>query len=335
MMLGLALLLAPRAHAKSVLQWQVTAYADGHHNAFTDLASWKGRYYLCFRHATSHMAMNGEIRVMVSDDMKHWAPCTTLSTFGDDRDPHFTQTPDRLYVFFGTWDLSHQSGHALPDRHEVRSYCASTDDGKTWSKIQGVYKPGFWLWRVRYHDGAFYSAAYTAKRPTPKERETRLLRSKEGLNWDLVSTVTKVGMAGESDMQFNADGSMWLITRTGVKPGHAWRYDSGPQLQHWTGTDLGVLVHAPVIARWHDRIFVAGRGRGDKGSVTRVWELVDGKLQERLTLPSSGDTSYPGLIPCPDAQDSDHPAFFISWYSQHETHGNAANVYVGRILIDP
>jgi hypothetical protein len=196
-----------------------------------------------------------------------------------------------------------------------------------------VYEPGWWLWRVRYRDGAFYSAAYTASRPKPEYRETRLLRSEDGSNWSLVSTVTKEHMAGEADLLFPEDGSVRLLSRTGNGSGNAMWMQSDPSRARWTLKDTGVLVHAPAFARWKDRLFVAGRAKGPEGSVTKVWEVKGDALVELLVLPSGGDTSYPGLLADPASLEGDAPALFVTWYSQHERgdNKNAAGVYAGRI----
>lgn len=325
------------AWGEGALDWMETAYSDGRHNAFTDLVRWKDNYYLCFRHGASHSSMDGEIRVMRSPDMRAWTPCGTLDTYGDDRDPHFAVAGDTLYVYFGVWDLDHREGAALPERGRVRSYFATTTDGETWSKIRGVYEPGWWLWRVSHRDGVFYSAAYTAERPKPDVRETRLLRSDNGLDWTLVSVATRERLAGEADLLFPPDGSIRMLTRTGDPAGDAMWLTSNPERTEWQRKDTGVMVHAPVFAYWGERLFVAGRARGEKGSVTRLWEVKGDDLVEQLTLPSGGDTSYPGLISDPAASPDGPPALFISWYSQHENEGksDAAAIYVARVTVTP
>jgi hypothetical protein len=63
-------------------------------------------------------------------------------------------------------------------------------------------------------------------------------------------------------------------------------------------------------------------------------------VREVLTLPSGGDTSYPGLLVDPASLDAENPALLISWYSQHEQESephytkNSASVYVGRVIIE-
>ena len=323
----------------ATLEWMIKVNTEARHNAFTDLIRWQDQYYVCFRHGESHNSMDGVIRIMCSPDMRNWESCGTLKTMGDDRDPHFVATDETLYVYFGTWDLVHPKGDGTTDRGSVRSHFASTKDGTTWSKVRGVYEPGWWLWRVRWNDGKFYTAAYTAIRPRPSERETRLLVSEDGLNWTLISTVTKERLAGEADMRFRPDGSMWLVTRTGDKAGDAAWFDSEFPYREWKGRDTGVLIHSPVIENWNDRFFIAGRGRDEGKSVTKVWEIIDGRFEELLILPSGGDTAYPGLVADPSSLNGDLPALFVSWYSQHENEGtegadkNASAVYVGRVSV--
>ncbi len=334
--LTLAIVFSINAGAETNIDWQVTVYADGGHNAFTDLAYWKEAYYVCFRSGEHHLSMDGIIRVMRSEDMRSWEPCGTIRTHGDDRDPHFAVTEDRLYVYFGVWDLQFGDGPKLPDRGSVRSHVAFTSDGESWSDVSGVFEPGWWLWRVRHHDGTFYSLAYTAKRPRPNMRETLLIRSDDGLNWERVSRVTNERMCGEADLRFNDDGSMWIISRTGDEAGDAARFDSDPSLMKWTRRDMGTLIHAPAIANWGERFFVAGRGRTDGAYDTQFWEIDDASVKPLLTLPSGGDTSYPGLIPDPNADPDGPPAFFITWYSEHEANARReANIYAARITIAP
>ena len=321
--------------AEGTIDWVVKVYSDGAHNAFTDLAIFRGAYYAAFRHGTSHASMNGEIRVMRSADMKAWEPCGTVDTYGDDRDAKLVPVNGTLYLFFGTWDLRHMPGHATPDRGAVRSYVASSADGTTWSKAQGVYEPGYWMWRVRYHDGAFYSVAYTAVRPKPDRRESRLVRSIDGLNWDLVSLVTAERLTGEADLLWRPGGGVWVLTRTGDEAGDAGLYTSDAEMKTWTATATGTPIHSPVFATWRDRVFVAGRDYQKTGSSTKLWEFKDGKCAEIATLPSKGDTGYPGLIVDPATADAPSPALFITWYSQHESapsEKDRADIYAARML---
>jgi len=107
--------------------------------------------------------------------------------------------------------------------------------------------------------GYFYSAAYTASRPKPPLRETRLLRSKDGVKWDLVSSVTQKHMAGEADMDFPREGGVRMLSRTGDDKGKAYWFRSNGEMKEWTESDSGVLftrrylARAGPVCRWRAR----------------------------------------------------------------------------------
>ena len=109
----------------------------------------------------------------------------------------------------------------------------------------------------------------------------------------------------------------------------------------WTGKPTGVLIHSPAIADWNNRVFIAGRARAENGYTTKLCEITGDTFTELLTLPSAGDNAYPGLIADSASLSAPNPAFFISWYSQHEidrsnpTQKAAANVYVGKVTVTP
>ena len=324
--------------AEGSLEWSARLYGDGEHNAFTDLIRWHDAYYVCFRHGASHLSMDGEIRVMRSPDLKTWEPCGTLDTLGDDRDPHFTASNNALYVYFGTWDLVHADDHGLPGRGRLRSYFASSADGQNWSKVQAVYETGWWLWRTRWHEGVFYSVAYAITWPAITSGEARLLRSEDGLEWSPVSTVTKDRIPDEADIRFLPDGSMEAVLRSCDSLGVSIFARSNPERTQWQCTNLSAVIHSPVIATWKDRVFVSGRGMQDGASVTRIWELLNDDVKEVITLPSAGDTAYPGLLIDPATLNAEQPAFFITWYSQHERkpdRPDEASIYVGRVILKP
>lgn len=330
---------SPCGHAETTLDWSYKVYGDGQHNAFTDLAYWKGQYYLCFRHGEGHLSMDGEIRVMRSSDLKAWEPCGTVNTLGDDRDPHFAVTDNALCLFFGTWDLAHATDHGTPGRGRLRSHMASTEDGVNWSEAKGIYEPCWWLWRVRWHDGAFYSVAYAISWPSmPEVGEARLLQSPDGLEWNSIGTITRERVPDEADMRFLADGSMDVVMRTCDKQGGAMYLHSDVSRTSWEKTDLGAVIHSPVLLPWKDRCFVGGRGKNDKGSVARLWELTGNQVKELITLPSGGDTAYLGLIPVAGTETGDRPVLLVSWYSQHERAAdrkNEASIYLGQVTVAP
>lgn len=339
---GLAFLFlhSGRAAAEAELDWSVLAYNDGRHNAFTDMTEWRGQYYLGFRNGAVHGDLDrdmGKIFVMRSDDLKKWDFVAVISTDRDDRDAKLVVFNDRLYCFFGSWQTA-GGGYV----HWVQSHVSWTNDGLHWSDPTPIYKPGFWLWRPRVHEGAFYGVAYTATRPKPDARESRLVTSTNGIHWEEVTTLTRERMMGEADILWPKEGGVWIISRTGDGPSSnaAWFRSEGNLTQWQVDHEvLDGLMHSPAMVQWKDRVFLAGRGGKRNAWDTSVWEITPSGSKHLITLPSSGDTAYPGLLVDPASLETDAPAFFVSWYSQHEKGkephdtDHASNIYVGRVVL--
>lgn len=74
------------------------------------------------------------------------------------------------------------------------------------------------------------------------------------------------------------------------------------------------------------RIVVGGRSY-DGGAHTRLWWLdpQQARLTEILTLPSGGDTSYPGLV-WYDGQ------LWVSYYASHE---GKTSIYLAQVALPP
>src|SRR5688572_32972262 len=67
----------------------------GEHNAFTDLARWRDKFWCTFREAEGHVGGDGKIRVLVSTDGEAWESAALLAESGVDlRDPKLCITPD-------------------------------------------------------------------------------------------------------------------------------------------------------------------------------------------------------------------------------------------------
>jgi hypothetical protein len=77
--------------------------------------------------------------------------------------------------------------------------------------------------------------------------------------------------------------------------------------------DLGVRVGGPALLRLPDgRFIAAGRFYEPTAHTALAWlDASTGKLMPFLKLPSSGDTSYPGLV-------FREGVLRVSYYSSHE-----------------
>jgi len=300
--------------------WHRTVVRDGWHNAFTDLCFWKNSYWLAFHKGSAHVSPDGGIVILRSVDLERWHEAAFIKTVGDDRDPKLCPTEEGLYVYFGTW-LPKPEG--WPDKvyGPLLSHVCITRDGVHWSNPMPTYRQNTWLWRVRFHRGRFYSAAYGWEDPREKYRSfLDLLMSQDGLNWRRVSRVADVeDQPDEADIFFHSNDELWCIVRSSRNPDHSLLYVSQPPYEKWSRMDLKTTIHCPVFCETGGRLYVAGRRRTN--TIWRMQLTPSGNtgifLVERegvapfFALPSDGDAAYPGLI-------SREPGkLLISYYSQH------------------
>ncbi len=306
-------------------------FADGYHNAFTDLLHWNGHYYLSFRTAHTHgLAPPGDVVVYRSRDLDEWDLCARLDTGADDRDPKLIDAGDRLGVVFGSWFPRWHSNSNLPNApHDLISHVSVSRDGLAWSAPRQVYGVNYWLWRILPTSEGFFCAAYHfAVRADRDMRTVHLLHSDDLFDWRLKGLMRSGGGSGEPALFRAEPDCLHCIIRTLEPRHHSWIGRSPAPYSDWEWTDLGVMIHAPAVLKYGDSWIVAGRsqkedlpsdsgidGAGDpdaKGHHTSVWRIDGARAVPLLTLPSGGDCSYPGLAVGPDGEIA------MSYYSQHE-----------------
>lgn len=302
-----------------------TVYADGYHNAFTDLLQWKGHYYLSFRTAQNHgCPPDGDVIILRTRDLVEWEQCARLDTGADDRDPKLIDAGEHLGVTFGAWYPRWGDGsRSIPNEpRDLVSHIALSRDGKCWSAPRQVYGVNYWLWRILPVDGVFYCAAYHFGRRSDRVMRTiHLLRSEDLLEWKLVCLMREGGGSGEPALYQPSPGVLHCVARAIEPDNHSWFGRSEEPYTEWKWTDLGVMVHAPATLKVDDRWIVAGRSQTadlpkgtcepGSGHHCSVWEIDDGRAGHLLTVPSGGDCSYPGLAFAPNGD------ILMSYYSQH------------------
>ena len=349
------------------IEWVRRIYADGWHNAFTDFQFFKGRYYVCFRNGLSHVSPEGKAVVIASDDLIDWHRAgVPVNTTGDDRDPHMAATEDRLFMYVGSVTRPDPELTGNDVVRVIRSHCVYSEDGENWSEPVPVYREGYWLWGVGRSNGRsrgragarFYGLAY-GNEPGEREglpTELHLLRSADGLDWELVSVVTKNG--SEATFRITDEGAM----RVAIRGGDENRFtmaSAEPPYTDWRLQDLGVVIPAPRLVVAGGREYVIGRqhvreqggpgGPGEPGGPggpgdadvpgriverrTSIWRVEEDGAVHVLDLPSGGDTSYTGVVHHADG------ALLLSYYSQHEVETGEkhflypANIYLAKVRL--
>ena len=87
---------ARKAAPKAEIAGVDKVWDRGGHNAFTDLVLFRGRWFLAFREATTHVSADGAIRILSSIDGDRWEPSALLTyPVADLRDPKLVVTPDQ------------------------------------------------------------------------------------------------------------------------------------------------------------------------------------------------------------------------------------------------
>ncbi|MEO6246532.1 MAG: sialidase family protein [Opitutaceae bacterium] len=303
---------------------------EGAHNAFTDLIRCHDRWWCTFREADAHVGGDGAIRILTSSDGAEWTSAAHLTEKGIDlRDPKFTVTPTgQLMLNCGG---SVYEGKTLKSR---RSRVMFSDDGRAWSEPQPILSEGEWMWRVTWHDGVAYGAAYHSTTPSSvpgPEWSLALYRSRDGVKWDLLKPMEIPGRPNETTLRFEPNGDMVAMVRreAGDLMGHIGR--AHPPYAEWKWQTSNHRFGGQNFIRLPDGRWMVGtrdytnvKKGSTSGSRTMLAELrADGQLTPLVTVPSDGDTSYPGLV----WHDG---ILWVSYYSSHE--GKTA-VYLAKIKI--
>lgn len=286
------------------------------HNAFTDLARFKDRWYCVFREGQKHVAPDGALRVITSADGKTWESAAKITSADSDlRDAKIAVTPDGRLMLNGAGALH------KPTTHTHQSLAWFSADGKTWSEPTKIGDPGYWLWRVTWHKDAWYGVGYgTGKEP----RQARLYRSPDGKHYTrIVDDLYDKGYPNEATLLFQPDDTALCLLRRDDKPGTGLLGSAKPPYTDWNWKDLGVKIGGPNVIRLPDGRLVAVVRLYDKKVRTAVCTLdADaGKLTEVLALPSGGDTSYAGLV----WHDG---LLWVSYYSSHE---GKTSIYLAKV----
>lgn len=305
------------------IRWIRTVYEDGRHNAFTDIRLFGGRYYVCFRSATSHGSLDGEIRVMASADLKEWEQVALLSTVLDDRDPKLAEFGGRLWVLGPTRTPNFPEELRSETRpYHFQSVAWSTADGVNWSPATILDPVHHRFWRPREHAGAMWVATHMTHPAGGREDYVPLLRSTDMVRWEEVSVIHEGERANETDIEFLADGTLVAFVRRERAEGAGTPFKTAkPPYTEWEQHDQPLDIRGPMLTQADGTLYVAGRYMEPTDEVTlrdtRLYRVADDwQLEELLVLPApeyaperAGDNSYAG------AHYLGGSELLVSWYS--------------------
>ena len=298
---------------------------DAPHNAFTDLIYWRDQFVCAFRQGRGHVSTDGRIAILTSANGDKWSRAATLSLPDLDlRDASLSATPDgRLMLIGGVAPRK-----ADNESSDTGSFVAFSENGRDWTKPQVIVEPGRWLWRVTWHDGKAYGVSYA----TPDNHPVAsLLVSDDGVKFtELVPKLLAEGWPTEAVIRFAPDGTAYCLQRRdGSAPANsAYLGVSQPPYEQWQWNDLHEFFGGPNLLQLPDGQWIAaGRiARGGKPTTdVALLDVAAKTLTPLLSLPSGGDTSYPGLV-------YREGVLWVSYYSSHE---EKTNIYLAKVRLAP
>jgi len=291
--------------------WAVVA--DGLHNSNTDLIEWQGDFLLVHDARPFHFGSPAaRLVVRRSRDGRRFEELARLGLPGKDiRDP-------KLAVIDGTLFL-----YALPNSGRMATpegtVLATSEDGVHWTPFEAVGPEGWLFWRPKSPDGGatWYVPAYWKD-----HGRSILLRSRDGRDWERVSTIHEGDGNDETAVEFLPDGRMLATARLEDRPDTVLgSYDgrtaiavAAPPFTEWETQESRVTrLDGPVLFRIDDEVFAVARYQPDpNGFLTRMGGVLSRKRTalyrvepERLVrlsdFPSASDTSYAGVVRRGDA----------------------------------
>jgi hypothetical protein len=205
-----------------------------------------------------------------------------------------------------------------------------------------VAEENMWLWRVTWHKGRCYGVGYA----TDGRELVRLYNSPDGRKFSpLVDELFSKrlhgkGQPNETSLVFQEDDTCLCLLRRDADTATAQLGTARPPYLAWTWKDLGIHLGGPHMIRMPllplqqpiyrilknrpTGLIVAGRLVDGPARTALLWlDPQAGTLDEILTLPSGGDTSYPGL--------AWHAGrLWVSYYASHE---GKTSIYLAQIEI--
>lgn len=299
------------------------------HAAFTDLIEnpfdkSSNSLLCCYRQATNHVSQDGVIVILtVCKKTSQVVSKVLINESGTDlRDPKLMFDGHRviLTAFAKTIDKN--------DQAHTKMLSIFTTTGKSWSSKHWFGDDGWWIWRPQWINNKAFGFAY--HRPADhislyEGDPTRAMRIHKANVFGLAKN--NKGFPNESALLFNSEGHAAVFVRRDSDTFSAHFGTSRPPYTKWDWCDLGIYIGGPCAVALNATTFlIAGRHLDweKRKFSTRIWhfDAKSKKLTEVLMMPSSGDTSYPGLVLKDDL-------LYMSYYSSHID--NEARVYLAKI----
>jgi len=285
---------------------------QGDHNAFTDLIRFQETWYCTFREGHDHVKGDGEIRIIRSSDGKSWESAALLSEEGIDlRDPKLSITPDgRLMIVAGG---SVYEGSNLVGRQPRVMF---TNNGSDWTEPIRVMEEGDWLWRVTWFNETAYGVSYHD--PSADGWTLSLVKSADGIDYTKVTELEVPDRGNEVTLRFRDDGACIALVRREAGSQNGWIGLSHAPFEKWEWKESTLRLGGPDFIILPNGDMWAGTREYSAPVSTVLARMSLEDLYPVATLPSGGDTSYPGFVWHEDK-------LWMSYYASHE---GKSNIYL-------
>jgi hypothetical protein len=319
------------AQSKNDLFRVYKIWDEAQHNAFTDLIKYQGKYYCTFREGGGHVpwpsGLDGKIRILVSDDGEKWESAALLEKNDFDlRDSKLSvDGQGRLMILMGGSNYNNETHELICRLTHVSFYdnLSKSFSDPVPTKIDPGIKTDYdWLWRVTWHKKVGYGVLYRKK--DSSKSELFLLKTTNGIDYDLIVPLPMDDVAGESTVTFDKDDNMIIIVRvdSGTRIGRIAK--SRYPYTDWDWKETGIRLGGPNIIPYTDDWYLIGTRSFNfrNQAKTSIYLYREGEeIRNVVELPSGGDNSYPGMLIVGNE-------LWISYYSSHE---GKTSIYMAKI----
>ncbi len=294
------------------------AVSDGTHNSNTDLIHLNDSFYLAHQTSPYHLgSRQSKLVVRKSRDARSWEKVSEIKARrGELRDPKFAFIGGRLFLY------------ALPNKkltaEPYTTVYTFSEDAEAWEPLTEAEPEGWLFWRPKSLDGAtWYVPAYWSE-----HGKSILLKSTDGIDWSVVSTIYEGERNDETAIEFLPDARIIATSRlegssrlTGDPNGCTLIATASPPYVDWSYVRSRITrLDGPCLFSHDGQVFAVGRYQPRpappfryQGSIfskkrTSLFSLTEDSLTYLTDLPSAGDTSYAGVALLQDEA-------YISYYT--------------------
>lgn len=286
------------------------------HSAFTDLLEVDGTLYCTFREGDGHVyGADGRIRILEQQTDGSWRSVALLQEDGVDlRDPKISLMPNgRIMVNIGGSFYDGSTLKKCESRVSFSDQKRNDFSDPVPIQIDEQIRSNFdWLWRVTWNGDTGYGVVYQTHTSNGNSA-VHLVSTSDGIHYQLIKALDLDGNPNETTLRFTDDEKMVALIRREGEQATAVIGSAHPPYTEWTFAPLPVRLGGPNLIELPDGTWLASgrdyRSDGQRTVVARVG--LDGSWRILNTLPSGGDTSYPGMVLSGDD-------LLLSYYSSHE-----------------